>query len=368
METDALVETLEDAGLSPYQANAYVALLELGTASATEIADASDVPGPRVYDVLDALAEREYVETYEEGTLRARAHSPAEVLEDLRDRADRLESAADEIEERWEQPTLESTEASIVKRFRTVVDRARLFVEEAEYRIHLSVTAAQLDRLRPALADAHDRGVAVHVLLHTDVDGEAPAPETVAGCCTEARHRALPTPFIALIDRRNACFAPHPDAADRYGVLVNDRDHTFVFHWYFMTCLWEHATPIHTARGDTPPFEYVDLRRLVREAAPLFDAGATVTVRVDGTDLTTGDPRTVVGPVVEARSVGAPTDDDPDPTVAGQVTLLVDTDDGPVSVGGWNAVVEDVEATRIVVERIDWPDGSTPLAPEEWRS
>lgn len=72
----------------------------------------SEVPGPRIYDVLRSLADREYVETYEQDTLRARAHSPADVLDDLRGRADRFESAAEEIEERWEQPGLESTKAS----------------------------------------------------------------------------------------------------------------------------------------------------------------------------------------------------------------------------------------------------------------
>ncbi|MFC7136897.1 TrmB family transcriptional regulator [Halobaculum litoreum] len=104
MDTESLVETLEAAGLSPYQSAAYVALLDLGTASATDVADASGVPAPRIYDVLRTLEELEYIETYEEGSLRARAHSPSIVLDDLRGRANRLEAAAEEVEDRWEQP------------------------------------------------------------------------------------------------------------------------------------------------------------------------------------------------------------------------------------------------------------------------
>lgn len=44
MDTTTLAATLADAGLSPYQADAYVALLDLGSASAGQLADASDVP------------------------------------------------------------------------------------------------------------------------------------------------------------------------------------------------------------------------------------------------------------------------------------------------------------------------------------
>jgi len=50
MDDDELSAVLYDAGLSPYQAEAYVTLLELGTATATAVADACEVPDPRIYD------------------------------------------------------------------------------------------------------------------------------------------------------------------------------------------------------------------------------------------------------------------------------------------------------------------------------
>jgi sugar-specific transcriptional regulator TrmB len=352
METEALVETLEEAGLSPYQASAYVALLEFGTAPVTTLADASGVPGPRIYDVVDALSERGYVESYEQETVKARAHDSAAMVDDLRARADRLESAADEIEDRWEQPTLDRMQTSTVTRFQTVVDRARLFVEEAETRVHVSVTPDHLDQLRDALTDAHERGVAVHVLVHTAPGVDPPASDTVAGLCREARHRGLQTPFVALVDRRRACFSHPPHVSDRYGVLVDDPVHTFVFHWYFMTCLWDHARPLYSDRGRTPPFEYVDLRQFVRDVEPLLDDSASVAVRVEGTDLETGDDRTVAGTVAAVRSARSTSEEIPHVSVAGQVTLVVETDEGRVRVGGWNAVVEDMEATRVLVEDV----------------
>ena len=48
MNTSELRAALEEAGLSQYQAEAYNTLLQLGAASATEIADACTVPTARI--------------------------------------------------------------------------------------------------------------------------------------------------------------------------------------------------------------------------------------------------------------------------------------------------------------------------------
>jgi len=353
METEELVDTLEQAGLSPYEASAYVTALELGTASATDVADASEVPGPRIYDVLDTLTEWGYVETYEQDTIRVRAHSPADVLADLRGRADRFEAAADEIEDRWDQPELEPNNASIVKRFRTVIDRARLFIEDAASQVHLSATPADFEQLREALERAYARGVAVDVLVHTGPDREPPPRETFTGTCREVRHRGVPAPFVALVDRQKTCFSQPDESFQQYGVLVNDQTHTYVFHWFFTTFLWENADLVYSERTSDPPLAYVDIRRLVREARPLLESDATVTVLVEGYEVGTGDRREFAGTLVDAQYGTTPGGRDQDLQLAGQVTLQVDTGEEVVSVGGWGAVIEEIEAERIVIEDVE---------------
>lgn len=355
MDTDELVATLQDAGLSPYQAQAYVALLELGAASASEVADASGVPQPRIYDVLATLNDKGYVETYETGSLRARAHSPASVLADLTKRAERLETAAAEVEKRWEQPNLDHERASIVQRYQTVIDRAAAFIEAAEYQIRLSVTAEDYHQLRPKLEEAHDRGVSVRVCFHTAEGERPPDPDICEGVCLEARHRDFPAPFVALVDRENTCFAQHRDSTEEYGVLVTDRIHTYVFHWYFLTCLWEGWPTIYEAKREEFPIEYVDVRQFVRDVAPLVDDGRTVRVHIEGRDRRSKEDVDLTGTVVETIQ-GSPGSEAPGGPLAGQVSVVVDTGDGTVSVGGWGAMVEDVEANRITVPQVSDAD------------
>lgn len=348
MGTEALVETLEAVGLSPYEAQAYVALLDLGTASATDIADASDVPAPRIYDVLQSLEDRKYVETFEQSSLQARAHSTSEIVDDLEERSSRLERAVDEITDRWERPELSAGGASIVTRFQTVLERAETIVSESNYLVLLSTTVEHLERLQPALSDAIDRGVSVRVSVHTE-DGRLPDAAEFDRICTEARHRPLPAPFVVIGDRRRASFAHHPGSYDRYGVLMNDRTHAYVFYWYFLTNLWEPWEVVYDASSGEYPAEYFDIRHLVRDlrAADWTESGP-VRIRVEGFDTDSGEERRVEGTIVDIR---APYDAESTTGfgLVGQVTIDLDVDGDRVTVGGWGAILEEIEGTRITL-------------------
>lgn len=369
METEDLRAVLSDAGLSPYQVSAYLTVLERGSAAATDVAAASDVPDARIYDVLRALDREGYVETYEQGTLQVRAHDPGAVLADLRDRAERFEAAAAEVEERWQrpEPATEGHDASIVSRFDTVLEAARRAIEAASDQIQLAVTPSQFDDLRDALVDAHAAGVDVRLTVTTDPrtagkEATVPPREQLAGACTEARHRPLPAPFLAVVDQRTACFAPHPEAADRYGILVEDRTHAFVFYWYFLSGLWEAFETVYDDRPDDPPIEYVDVRQCIREVGPHVAGGAAVHVTVEGQDTTTGDPVTLSGRLTDVRYAGGPGEGVEGghghdlAHLAVEATLVVEADGEAHEVGGWGAVLEPVEATRITLERIDDAD------------
>jgi len=358
MNSTELQASLEAAGLSPYQSDAYVAMLELGTASARELAEESDVPGPRVYDVVRDLEDRGYVETYEQDTLRVRAHDPAAVLSDLNSRASQFAAAADEIEDRWEQPELDRHAASVVQRFETVVDRARLFIEDAKNQVQLSASPEQFRELRDALEAALDRGVYIQLSLYTTPGSDATLPPRaeLAATTTETRHRQIPSPFVALVDRQRACFAPHEAARNEYGVVVDDRTHEYVFHWYYAGCLWEICKEVYSARNDDPPIEYVDIREFIRDVEPLVEAGDTVTVRVEGTAVGSGENRRLEGSVREVSYEGdgsSEATETPLVQLAGRASVTVVTDAGPRTVGGEGAMLEDVEAMRLTVLAVE---------------
>ncbi|MFC7046762.1 TrmB family transcriptional regulator [Halobacteriaceae archaeon GCM10025711] len=359
MESGALRDTLEAAGLSQYQADAYVTLVELGSASAVELSDACSVPQARIYDVLRDLEDRGYVETYEHGSLEARAHEPSAVVEDLQEQAAAALSAAEEIEQRWERPAVERHSVSVVNRFETVLRRAEEYVSEATSEIQLSATVDQFRELADELAAAQDRDVLVELSLHPR-SGEESIPGDVEqafpGTVTEVRHRRFPSPFLLLVDRTSVCFSPevvfHP--ANEYGMVINDYSLGHVFEQYFQTVLWEGRDVVFAAGDAEPPLVFTRVRECIRELLPAHEAGADIAVRVTGRDRG-GDEVAIEGTVADLIFEGPDTDrrsDDDLPAFADQATIVVDDGGERYQVGGYGAVLEDVEAHRIVVEEI----------------
>lgn len=354
MEGAELIEVLENAGLSPYQAEAYVTVLELGSASATDIAESSAVPDPRIYDVLRDLEKEGYIETYEQDSLHARAYSPEGVLEDLRSRAERFQGAADEIEERWEDPAMDTHTVNFVKRIDTVLEKAETMIDAAETQIQVALSIGQFERLRPALQRARDRGVHVRMALHADDAAQLPEEGVLSRVATEVHYRTLPMPFVALIDRTATCFAPHDLSMNRYGIIVEDRTHAYVFHWFFMAGIWESTEELYVVDDVGLPRTYADVRNCIYDVAPLLEDGATIEATIDAFDVDTGGAVELSGTISEViyPSVEALPEDVPFVYLGGQATMLIDTDDGVHHVGGWGAVIEEYEATRIVIESI----------------
>lgn len=358
-----LRQILQRTHLSQYQADAYVTLVELGTASAVEIANACDVPQARIYDVLRDLEGMGYVETYERGSLHARAHEPDQVINDLQEQAESALAAADEIEDRWEQPSIENHRVSVVNRFETVAERAREYVQDADTQLLLAATVDQFLELAPDLADAIDRGVVVKVSFHPPDPDQLVELDEVSeyfeGATTEVRERTLPGPFVLIADRVGVCFAPeivfHP--SNEYGMLINDYSLGQVFKWYFETSLWEAWEPVFSAKPETPPIHYTSIRDCIRDVEPLLDEGHEVEVRVTGRATATGEDTTLTGTVTNlvhaGRRSNGPGPESALTMFAERATIVLDTDDGTVTVGGWGAVLEDVEADHLVVEAID---------------
>lgn len=103
------LDALRTIGLNKYERNLWTALLSRGSATAGELADISNVPRSRCYDVLESLAERGFVVVQPGKPLRYVAIQPREALDrakkkiqeeatELSDKIDRL-SKSDAIKE-----------------------------------------------------------------------------------------------------------------------------------------------------------------------------------------------------------------------------------------------------------------------------
>jgi len=353
METEQLYEALTRAGLTEYQAEVYLAVLDLGEGPVVDVAERTDVPASQVYEVVRSLEDEGFVETIDRDRLHARAVEPAEVMAELRQTGELLASAADEIEERWERPTPEQHRVSVVKRKATVLDRARDAVADAEVAAELAVTADQFREIRPTLEAAADRGVVLHVAINGPLDGLV--DELDDSRITEIRHSETPGSLLVIVDRHQSFVSPNYHHDDEYGVLVDDQILSFMMHWTFLTCGWVPWETVHAVEGVEAT--YISVEECVHEVAESWRDGAAIDVSIVGRDTDTGKQATVEGELAYILTDDEPASRDPRyEHLGGNVTLVVATDGEFTTVGGWGAVFEDVEAQVIRVDGVRYPD------------
>ena len=84
MPEEKLYKYLEEFGLNQYEAKAYVALVAKGTATASEISDASGIPYTRVYDALNSLESKGLIFKTPGRPMRFKAVHPSIALRNLR--------------------------------------------------------------------------------------------------------------------------------------------------------------------------------------------------------------------------------------------------------------------------------------------
>jgi sugar-specific transcriptional regulator TrmB len=163
------VEALRTLGLSNYEAGVFVALQQLGSGTAQEVSDLSEVPRSQVYGAADNLADRGLVEIVQSSpkTYRPVELSTARTL--LTERLERETSRAfDRLESMraTETDRADGQDISTLRGRRPIDDRITALVRSADHTVvFVSPTAgATTDAIAAALRDVGTDGAEVTVV------------------------------------------------------------------------------------------------------------------------------------------------------------------------------------------------------------
>ena len=77
---DENISVLKGIGLTMYEAQAYVTLTSLISATAVEVSENSNIPRSKIYDVLKKLNQKNFIEIEDGRPLTYNVKSPVEVL------------------------------------------------------------------------------------------------------------------------------------------------------------------------------------------------------------------------------------------------------------------------------------------------
>jgi sugar-specific transcriptional regulator TrmB len=161
-----IVESLQELGLSLYEARLYLGLLTGGPQNGNELSRTSGVPSSKVYAMLERLASDGLVARTRRGnSVEYVCVPPQDILHKLRERYTKPLDYLEEV-----LPTIGTTgpEPDIiqVQGMDAIIDHARAIIRAAEREIFLSIWEENTAALRDDLEKADARGVRIAGMLY----------------------------------------------------------------------------------------------------------------------------------------------------------------------------------------------------------
>jgi len=353
-DTEAIRRLLQQYGFSEAAADAYLTVVERGSATVSDVAEAADVSTSHVYDVCDELESDGFV-TVKSGRTPTvvRAVDPDRAFDSLRTDLETLRSAVDE---RYQRPETDDEELTVVKSRSTIIRRLRSYIRTAESEVAIQLPVRQLPEVADALRAARDRGVLVLLSLCGDADpavGAVPSVDTsLDGVASVVRLARPGMPSLLAVDRRRGFVSPATmlgwDHDDTRAITFAQSDVADILIGSYLGNYWPLGDEILVSRPPELPRTFEQFRPAVFAAALHRRAGNAVDaecyVRATGTDGPFGTRR---GEVVGVRQdLLTPGSSD----FGFENSLRVDFGGETASVGGREAFLEAYEA-RVVTLR-----------------
>ncbi|MFC6975554.1 TrmB family transcriptional regulator [Halomicroarcula sp. GCM10025709] len=340
---DNLVESLREIGLTEYQSRSYIAVVTLGTAELTHLAEEAEVPVQRIYDVVDDLQQVGLVEVHEGSDAKqAVAVPPKSGLTALkRQRVAQFEStfetATDTLSERFAEVTTSAGFVTSLTHEASVRRHVASAIESADWWLFLSLPRPWYQAVEAELDAALDRGVTVRLVVQSP---DRAAIENLAyPDDLQVRYRTRADTIVAA-DRSYGVFrGVGVPSMDRQALATDDDNIVDMLRRYGEQ-FWLGSPPIQT--DYTLPMRFLTPWQALTALSASFEDETTLTATVEGHEVDTGQRDTWTG------TIGDYTVDPPGlegtAILPDIVQFEIETDDGTLTVGGWDATIEDIAA------------------------
>lgn len=352
MDEDQLTEELGEIGLTEYQSRAYVAAVSLGTADFSSVADESDIPRQRIYDVIYSLDELGLIEVHEgESGKQVVAPPPETVLEDLKNRhldevALRFDRVAEELEQEHAQVESDHGFVTVVNHQSSIRRHIENAIEEARWWLFLSLGVETYESVAEDVRDVLEQGTTVRLLIQGS-ESDAPVGSLSFPEGLVVRHRPSADMVVAA-DRTYGVFRGISSPSVSRPTLVTKNENIVEMLQRYSEQFWA-ASKFVQDDGAFP-------RRYLSPWQALLDIEATdvplddLRIRVEGHSTDAGTEDAWEGRIADYE-LRAHEDSDFSVVLPEVARLTIETDRVTFSVGGWDATLEDVAAHGIEIHR-----------------
>ena len=195
--SDRAGSALEGLGLTKTQVKAYVALLERGTMTASEVSRAARIPYSKVYEALEGLHATGWIDEQKSRPILYTAKSPATAIEEMNsrheaERREREQVALKELtgiyEKKGEQ---ERPEIWILRGTGEILSRLRTMILDCRNDLLIalpSVIAPYAEQIAGVLVALKEKGVRIEILASQDIPE---GTQALLGSVSELRTRNM---------------------------------------------------------------------------------------------------------------------------------------------------------------------------------
>jgi len=169
---------LKEAGLTEYESRIYLSLLEIGASTASRISEHGNVPYSKVYEALNSLEEKGWIETQSSRPRRYYPKSPTEALDAVKTRMEGLvkswqKSVLKELQPLYDKMEVrEKPEIWILRGEFNTIAKLKEMMENTKIELMIAAppsASSFLDGLIPALEELTDAGVSLLLMVSRDV-------------------------------------------------------------------------------------------------------------------------------------------------------------------------------------------------------
>ncbi len=336
-----LLKLLESIGVRGYEAKAYLALIELGEASATLIASKANIPQPRIYEVLESLLKKGLIEV-KIGRPRTYHALPPKIalnyytrkyIDEIYSRTSRLieelsKLYSSNVRERepliWINYSLDSG-----------IEKAKKLISNMKYDGFLSTDNYVLNRLHQSIVKRlqNNNNSILAITVISEVD-ERKLLEKL-GYIDRIELRVLPTGIVKMleIDLTDAMiFGESYIMHSREWELILITYEIYYFGYWRVAKVIKPLT-INKGMKYTTTHHWLAIDLISRA----LDEGYNVKSRVKGYRVRARESVNIEGYVKQIEKTA-------DDVIR---TILLETSEGVIRIGGLGASVEDIEARLI---------------------
>lgn len=349
MDERTLRDRLRGFGLSEKEVDMYLAVLDAGEATTSTIAENSGVSQRYVYNVAEQLKERGLVEVYDHAVPKTiQATPPDEAVDTL---VGQLREVTPALRDRYTASETETATFKVIKSRQTVLKHVRELLATATEEAFLALPVSAVERVESALIEAIDRGVVVMVLA----TGPGDLTVDVEAATTVVRHWEQPTPFVVTADGASGLIGERSLFTGRHAngeqaVSLTQSQIIGSLFGSFFGSFWPMGEEVYVTEACQLPRQFSMMRPVVVHATLHHRAGTPVRVVADVQATTNGTTKTIEGMLTGTRQgLLEPTTN----SFPVENSLVVETDEGEVSLGGEGAFVEDYRAVATTLEPVE---------------